>query len=105
MMVKVPFYTQVYWLYGTQYVYSHSLGSTCPPGPSWLLCGQSQMLLVLSYFLTLLAVSASCRVRAGLWFVLCCAHCGENHSSSEAEAPPDQTQEGFGSSCLFHMQM
>lgn len=52
-----------------------------PQGLGSLLSGESQMLLLLPYFLTLLAISAS--LWAGL-FGLCCALGGESHSSSEA---------------------
>lgn len=80
MVVKVPFYIQVYVLYWTQLIiYPDSLGSTWSSGLSRLLRGEPQMLLLLLYFLTL-----SPGLRAGLWFGLCCAHRGESQSSSEA---------------------
>lgn len=81
MVAKVPFYIQVYVLYWTQLIiYPDSLGSTWSSGLSQLLSGEPQMLLLLPYFLTL----SPSGLGAGLWFGLCCAHRGENQSSSEA---------------------
>lgn len=85
MVVRVPFYTQVYVSYGTQLMYLHRF-PWCHLPPQALvgwLNGKSQLLGLFPHFLTLLDVSASLGEGWAL-VCLCRAHCGESHGPSEA---------------------